>query len=270
MTDFKQLPIDEMEAIWGGGFKRARAALGVTAFGFSVSDLPPNFEHVPPHVHSFDGQEEVYIALAGDGRLEIDGKQVPIDTETAVRVGPGAVRRPVSGPDGLRLLTVGATAGQPYEPFPNSVAGAPEPALAELPGVAAARETEHGTGDFTAKRFADMDTFSGHFKGVTFTPLRRELDVSAFGIGMFEIAGIEDSEYPYHDHVNDGQEEVFIPLAGGGEIEIEGNRRPIAPGEMIRVSPELKRTVHPGPDGIRVLALGGTPGKAYEPPQRKG
>lgn len=271
MPDVKHMPIDEMEAIWGGFFKRARAALDVTAFGFSVSDLPPNLDIVPPHVHSFDGHEEVYVALTGGGLLEIDGEEVPIDTETAVRVGPDAVRRPISGPDGLRLLSVGAAAGLAYEPFPPSEAGAEEPAVADLPGVAAAREAENGSNDFTTKRFADMDTFTGFFRGVTFTPLRRELGVSAFGIGMFEIEGIEDSEYPFHDHIDDGQEEVFIPLSGDGEMVIEGrDNLPIAPGEMIRVPPELKRTVRPGPGGIRVLVLGGTPGKAYEPPKRAG
>ena len=50
--------IDEMEAIYGGAYKRARAELGVTAFGMQVIDFPPNFEGYPEHDHGTDGQEE--------------------------------------------------------------------------------------------------------------------------------------------------------------------------------------------------------------------
>ena len=57
--------IDEMEAIYGGAYKRARAELGVTSFGMQVIDFPPNFEHYPEHDHGTDGQEEVYFALGG-------------------------------------------------------------------------------------------------------------------------------------------------------------------------------------------------------------
>lgn len=272
----KQMRIDEMEAIWGGSFKRARAALDVSAFGMSVMDLPPDIDAIPPHSHKFDGQEEVYIPLAGGGWLEIDGERVAIDTQTAVRVGPGAARKPISGPEGLSLLTVGCAPGQPYEPFGPSEAGAPEPMVTDLPGVqeAAAAEQAAEVADdvdssFTAKRFDEMQAYTGYLKGVSMTPLRKELGVTAFGIGMITIDPIDDAEYPHHDHVEDGQEEVYIPIAGGGELEVDGvGRLEVETGEMIRVTPQTKRQFHPGPEGLRVLALGGTPGKAYEPPQR--
>lgn len=279
-SDYKHLPIDQMEAIWSGGFKRARAALGLSSFGLSVSDLPPNFDQVPAHVHTFDQQEEVYIPLAGGGWMEVEGRRVPIDTGTAVRVGPAARRRPIAGPDGLRLLAVGCAPDRPYEPFPPSEAGAPEPQIGDLPGVRAAAAREDGDArqdgargdgdaDFTVKRFDEMETLGGYFKGVSMTPLRRELGVRAFGIGLIDIEGIPDAEYPHHDHGDDGQEEVYIPVAGEGEIEIEGiGRVPLAVGEMVRVGPHTKRRIHPGPSGIRVIAIGGTPGKAYEPPAR--
>lgn len=268
----KHMSINEMEAVWGGAFKRAQAALGVSAFGMSVSDLPPNFDLVPPHVHTFDRQEEVYVPLSGSGLLEIDGERVLIDTGTAVRVGPAASRRPISGPEGLRLLSVGAAAGEPYEPFEHSQAGAPEPNIPELPGVIAAAAGEGDQAhDYTAMRFDDMIKYSGHFKGVSLTPVRSELGVTAFGIGLITLDPIDDAEYPHHDHVADGQEEIYIPISGDGEIELDDiGRIPLAPGEMIRVGPEQKRRLHPGPQGIRVLTIGGTPGKAYEPPQRSG
>jgi mannose-6-phosphate isomerase-like protein (cupin superfamily) len=61
------------------------------------------------------GQEEVYVALRGSGTLEADGEQYPIDPDHIVRVGPAVGRKVISGPDGLRLLALGATPGEPYD-----------------------------------------------------------------------------------------------------------------------------------------------------------
>lgn len=61
------------------------------------------------------GQEEVYIALRGSGTLEADGETYSIDPDHIVRVGPTVKRKIVAGPDGLRLLALGATPGEPYD-----------------------------------------------------------------------------------------------------------------------------------------------------------
>ena len=44
--------IDDMEAIYGGAFKRVRAELGVESFGIQIIDMPPNFEGYPDHDHA--------------------------------------------------------------------------------------------------------------------------------------------------------------------------------------------------------------------------
>jgi hypothetical protein len=59
---------------------------------------------------------------------------------------------------------------------------------------------------------------------------------------------------------------VFFALRGGGEIEIEGERFPLDADHVARVSAGTSRKVWPGPDGIRLLAIGGVPGGLYEPP----
>ena len=63
--------IDEMEGIYGGAFKRARAELGVESFGIGIIDMPPNFEGYPDHDHAQDGQEEVYFTLRGLSLIHI-------------------------------------------------------------------------------------------------------------------------------------------------------------------------------------------------------
>ena len=84
--------IDDMEAVYLGAFKRARAELGVESFGMAIIDLPPNFENYPEHDHSGDGQEEVFLALRGDGEIEIDGERFPLDADhvAASRRAPAA------------------------------------------------------------------------------------------------------------------------------------------------------------------------------------
>ncbi|MDX6697421.1 MAG: hypothetical protein QOE65_818 [Solirubrobacteraceae bacterium] len=127
MADVTAKRIDDMEAIYGGAFKRARAELGVESFGIQVMDLPPNLEQHPEHDHAESGQEEVYIALRGGGEIEVDGERLPLDTETIVRVGPTARRKIWPGGEGMRLLALGGTPGGVYEPPDITKLGEPDP-----------------------------------------------------------------------------------------------------------------------------------------------
>jgi mannose-6-phosphate isomerase-like protein (cupin superfamily) len=127
VSDFAIKKIDEMEGIYAGSFKRARAELGVSAFGFQVIDMPPNMDAYPEHDHSEDGMEEVYVVLRGGGEIEIDGEKHPIDPETMVAVRSGTKRKIFSGEEGLRVLAIGGKPGQAYEPPDMTKLGAPDP-----------------------------------------------------------------------------------------------------------------------------------------------
>lgn len=111
------------------------------------------------------------------------------------------------------------------------------------------------------KRIDEMEAiYQGAFKRV-----RAELGVESFGIQIIDLPP-DFENYPEHDHSEDGQEEVYLALRGSGEIEIEGERSPLDPDHIARVGPGVKRKVWPGPDGIRILIVGGVPGGAYEAP----
>ncbi len=118
MSKYTAKKISEMEAGFGGGFVKARAELGATAFGMQVIQLPPNFSDYPEHDHAESGQEEVFVTLSGSGWMEVDGERVDLDTETLIRVAADARRKAFSGPQGLRLLAIGGTPGQAYEIVP--------------------------------------------------------------------------------------------------------------------------------------------------------
>jgi hypothetical protein len=57
-------------------------------------------------------------------------------------------------------------------------------------------------------------------------------------------------------------------LQGGARLTAGGESWELVPGMLARVGAAQKRKIVPGPMGATILALGGTPGKAYEPPQR--
>ena len=119
--------IDEMEAIYLGAFKRARAELGVESFGMQILDMPPNFENYPEHDHSHDDQEEVFLVMRGGGEIEIDGERFPIDETRVARVTPEAKRKLWPGPDGIRVVILGGVPGKLYEPPAISKLGEPDP-----------------------------------------------------------------------------------------------------------------------------------------------
>jgi mannose-6-phosphate isomerase-like protein (cupin superfamily) len=129
MGDCTVKRLEEMESTFGGAMRKVRGELGVTAFGIQVFDMPPNVgDRYPEHDHQRDGQEEVYVVLRGSGEIEIDGDTHALDPETLVRVGPASKRTLRSGPEGMRVLALGATPGKVYEPPQFTQLGAPDPA----------------------------------------------------------------------------------------------------------------------------------------------
>jgi len=127
MSEYAVKKIDEMEAVYGGAFKRARAELGVESFGIGIIDLPPNYENYPEHDHAGDGQEEVFVALRGSGEIEIAGERFPLDADHVARVASGTTRKVWPGADGLRLLALGGVPGGTYEAPEVSKLGEPDP-----------------------------------------------------------------------------------------------------------------------------------------------
>jgi mannose-6-phosphate isomerase-like protein (cupin superfamily) len=130
VADYTAKRIDDMEAVYGGGYKRARAELGVESFGMQVIDLPPNFDQYPAHDHSEDGQEEVYMLLGGSGSVVVEGEEVPLEAHAMVRVGPGTKRTLRPGSEGMRVLALGGVPGKAYSPPDVTKLGEPDPMAA--------------------------------------------------------------------------------------------------------------------------------------------
>jgi quercetin dioxygenase-like cupin family protein len=70
--------------------------------------------------------------------------------------------------------------------------------------------------------------------------------------------------HPEHDHAESGHEEVYVVLSGEVDLTVDGETMRLAEGSMVRVGPEARRKLVTRDHPVRLLALGGTPGKAYE------
>ena len=130
MADVTALAFEEMEAIHDGIARRARAALGVTAFGMQVMTLPPDWDGYPDHHHDATvadaNQEEVYVPLAGSGTLFAGAERFDLRPGVMVRVGPEQRRRIVPGPEGVRFLALGGVPGT-FSASPWTELGGPPP-----------------------------------------------------------------------------------------------------------------------------------------------
>jgi len=115
--------------------------------------------------------------------------------------------------------------------------------------------------DVTIKRFDELASYQGEGR---FRYAAKTLGVSAWGMNLLTLPP-HWGDYPDHDHTADGQEEVYLVLDGSARLQAGSETFALEPGLLARVGPGQKRKIVPGPNGVTLLALGGTPGKAYTP-----
>jgi mannose-6-phosphate isomerase-like protein (cupin superfamily) len=121
--------------------------------------------------------------------------------------------------------------------------------------------------DLSAKKIEEIPYYQGPnaIPGIKFHLAGRELGVTAWGMNALAIdAGC--TAYPEHDHVKDRQEEVYVVIKGSGTLDAGADKTLLTEGMLVRVGPSTKRKILPGPHGIVILAIGGTPGQAYPAP----
>jgi uncharacterized cupin superfamily protein len=89
----------------GHEMRFAQAALGAEDTGLTLHRLAPGVRQGIGHRH--DLAEEVYVVLAGSGRVKLDDDVVALAAGDAVRVAPPVTRSFEAGPDGMEWLAVG-------------------------------------------------------------------------------------------------------------------------------------------------------------------
>jgi len=88
-----------------------------------------------------------------------------------------------------------------------------------------------------------------------FVPLRRQLDVSSFGLNQLTLAPGQRGRI--HRHVR--QEEVYLVLEGRLTLLVEGEASELGEGELMRIAPGLRRQLaNRGPARLVLIAIGGS------------
>ncbi len=91
----------------GERFQTLRRELGVSSFGINLLVLEPRQRG---RVHAHEHQEEVYVVLAGELTLRVDGGKYLLAAEQVARVAPQVRRQLINaGASRLVLLAIGGS-----------------------------------------------------------------------------------------------------------------------------------------------------------------
>jgi uncharacterized cupin superfamily protein len=117
---------------------------------------------------------------------------------------------------------------------------------------------------YCARALDDLPTLWGGFA----TLVGSGLDITAFGVNIMDLP--PDYETTAHDESETGQQELYVALRGSGAVVIGDARHPLDDGHVVSVDAGTDRVLASGPDGMRVLCIGGMPGGVYERPNWSG
>lgn len=97
-------------------------------------------------------------------------------------------------------------------------------------------------------------------------PVRAHLGITAFGVNTWTGRDAGDRIINEHDESEpDSEEELYLVLQGRARFELDGDRLEAPAGTFVFVGPGVRRTAFAEEPETTVMAIGGTPGKAYEP-----
>jgi tetratricopeptide (TPR) repeat protein len=98
-------------------------------------------------------------------------------------------------------------------------------------------------------------------------PVRLHLGITAFGVNAWTGQAAGDRIINEHDESeeHDLQEELYLVQRGRARFELDGQRVDAPAGTFVFARPDVTRTAFAEEPGTTIVALGGVPGKAYEP-----
>jgi len=99
-----------------------------------------------------------------------------------------------------------------------------------------------------------------------FRPVRYHFGITSFGVNAWTAHDAGDRIINEHDESGpDADEELYLVVRGRAMFELDGDRVPAPAGTFVFAPPGVKRTAFAEEPGTTVVALGGTPGQAYQP-----
>jgi tetratricopeptide (TPR) repeat protein len=96
-------------------------------------------------------------------------------------------------------------------------------------------------------------------------PIRHHFGITSFGVNAWIGREVGDRIINEHDETEADEEELYLVQRGRARFELDGEQVEAPAGTLVFVRPSVKRTAFAEEPGTTIVALGGTPGKAYEP-----
>src|SRR5215813_11850635 len=106
--------------------------------------------------------------------------------------------------------------------------------------------------DYAIKNFDDVDPSGA--EGIEGRFTRKFLDSTELGVSRWRYGpGVQS---PGHRHRV--QEEVYAVVSGSGRVKLDDEIFEIKQWDVIRVAPTVVRGFEAGPDGLEIIAAGGS------------
>jgi tetratricopeptide (TPR) repeat protein len=97
-------------------------------------------------------------------------------------------------------------------------------------------------------------------------PIRHRFGITSFGVNAWTAAQAGDRIINEHDEAEpDLQEELYFVATGRATFTFDGESLDAPVGTFVFVEPGVRRTALAEEAGTTIIAVGGTPGQAYEP-----
>jgi len=101
---------------------------------------------------------------------------------------------------------------------------------------------------------------------VPMRPVRAHFGISSFGATTWTAAAGDRIINEHNEDDGDGHEELYFVHRGHARFEVDGDTVDAPEGTFVFVPAGIKRTAFADGAETTILALGGTPGKAYDNP----
>ena len=257
MADVTVKRTEDFEPTFGGAMLKARSGLGVTSFGIQLLRLPPERRPLPRARPLHERPGGGLHRARGRGDPERGGRGAP------ARAGRVRARRPERDAQARH----------------RRVGGARSSCSAVARGGVRGHAVHRGGRARPVRRLAVADDGRRHRQAARRTSRRSSAAASAASAPGSASARSGSRSWtcprtspttPTTTRSHDHQEEVYTLLSGRATLRVGGEggeEHELEPGVWIRVGPAERRKIITGAEPARVLAIGGSPGQAYEAPE---
>src|SRR5215471_5833595 len=97
-----------------------------------------------------------------------------------------------------------------------------------------------------------------------FRPIRHHFGITSFGVNAWTGHAPGDRIINEHDEAGE-DEELYLVYRGRARFELDGEQVDAPAGTLVFSRPGVTRTAFAEEAGTTIVALGGSPGRAYEP-----